>query len=134
MIRFNSHRDLVVWQESINLAATIFKLADQLSFEDKEKLGIPMQKSAIAVSTFIAEGPTYENQKDFISVLRKAIQKLVELDSLLALSRKLNFLEDDPELDEQINKVERMIIGLIRSLINPPRRDKTPAPRAQADE
>lgn len=133
MVRFNSHKDLVVWQESINLASTIFTMTDLLTAEDKERIGNQMQKAAVSVSTLIAEGPTFENNKEFIRVLRDSIQKLVELDSLLALGRKIGTFSEDFELDEQINKVERMIVGLIRSLIRPPQRDRMHSPRTPAE-
>ena len=129
MQRFNSHKDLVVWQESINLGSMVFKLVDQISGEDRERLGLQMQKAVVAISTGIAEGPALENHKEFIRVLRGALQKLAELDSLLALGRKLDVFPEGFELDEQISKVERMIVGLIRSLIRPPQREKGQSPR-----
>lgn len=133
MVRFNSHKDLVVWQESINLASMIFQMTDLITSEDKEKIGHLMQKAAIGISVSIAEGPSFDNQKEFIGSLRSSIQKLVELDSLLALGRKLGIFSEDFELDEQINKVERMVIGLIRSLVRPPMREKSQIHRNQTE-
>lgn len=133
MVRFNSHKDLVVWQESINLASMIFQMTDLITSEDKEKIGHLMQKAAIGISVSIAEGPSFDNQKEFIGILRISIQKLVELDSLLALGRKLGIFSEDFELDEQINKVERMVIGLIRSLVRPPMREKSQIHRNQTE-
>ncbi len=87
------------------------------NFPKEELFGLvsQMRRAAVSVPSNIAEGAARNSPKDFVRFLYIALGSLAELETQLLLSRDLGFT-DDEESGEGINRVRRMLIGLIKSL------------------
>lgn len=51
-----SHRDLMVWQKSVDLVVEIYALTDKFPKEEIYRLTFQMRRAAISIPSNIAEG------------------------------------------------------------------------------
>ncbi len=111
-----THKDLDIWKEGIKLVEKIYKLTE--NFPDNEKFGIvlQMQRSAVSIPTNIAEGAARQSIKEFIQFLYIALGSLSELETLLIITDKLNYVakKEYNEIFEEIEKLRRMILNFIK--------------------
>jgi len=65
-------------------------------FPDDEKWGLvsQMRRSSVSIPCNIAEGYKRKGKKEYIQFLHVALGSCGELETLLSLSRDLNFVED----------------------------------------
>jgi S23 ribosomal protein. len=88
-----SYRDLFVWRESVEVAASIVTLTDEFPKPKCFALIDQMQRSAISVPSNIAEGKgrlTTRELRHFVCIARGS---LFELQTQLEIARKLNLIE-----------------------------------------
>ena len=103
--------DLLVWQKSQDLAVSIynaFKDNNDFSFRDQIK------RTSVSISNNIAEGFDRNSNADFSRFLYFALASNSEVRSMLYLSIRLNFLDED-ESRELIEKTKLPNLNL-----NPP--------------
>lgn len=107
-----SYRDLLVWQKSISLAKTIYKLTGEVPSEEKFGLISPMRRAAVSVPSNIAEGQARHTSGEFVQF----ICSLAELDTQLTLAIELGFLSADKAKPcaDSIDELRRMLNGLRR--------------------
>lgn len=112
-----THKDLDVWNKSIELAEKIYKVT--YSFPKEEQYGIVSQirRSVVSISSNIAEGAARNSKKEFIQFLYIAIGSLSELETQLILATRLEFIKDSNVFLE-IESIRKMLLGLIRFLKN----------------
>ena len=115
MDRIRTHRDLNVWKEAIDLAKGIYSLTKGFPREEIHGLVSQMRRAAVSIPSNIAEGAARSSRKDFIRFLYVALGSLAELETQLLLSRELGFTESS-EIDEAVDRIRKMLIGLIRNL------------------
>ena len=84
--------DLDAWQEAHKLVLSIYKITN--SFPEDEKYGLisQMKRSAVSVTSNIAEGFGRSTKKDKIRFYTIAIGSLYELRNQLITSKDLGFL------------------------------------------
>jgi four helix bundle protein len=111
-----SHKDLTVYKTSIDLVVDVYRISR--SFPDAEKFGLTSQirRAAVSVPSNIAEGAARNSKKDFIRFLSIALGSLAETETQLEIAQRLEFIEENPELDEKIIYIRRMILNLIKSI------------------
>ena len=99
----------------MNLVKQVYSLTQ--SFPKEEIYGIvsQMRRAAISIPSNIAEGAARNSSTDFTRFLYIAMGSLAELETQLLLSRELGFTQNI-EMDENIDQIRRMLIGLIKSL------------------
>lgn len=88
-----SYENLKVWQDSIELAARVYKMTKAFPKEEQFGLVSQMRRAAISISSNIAEGSSRKTKKDYTRFLDIAIGSLNEVESQLHIAVKLNFLE-----------------------------------------
>jgi four helix bundle protein len=110
-----SHRDLDVWNLSIELVLKVYKELD--SFPDTERFGLISQikRSVISVPSNIAEGAARSSKAEFIRFLNIALGSLAELETQIIIAEKLKFMHTKNIYDEIII-IRKMISGLIKFL------------------
>jgi four helix bundle protein len=96
-----SFRDLVVWQRSIQLAASVYRLTAIFPKEEMYGLTGQIRRSAVSVPSNIAEGQGRLTTGEFRQFLGIARGSNFELQTQLEIARTLKF--GDPE---QINETE----------------------------
>lgn len=110
-----SYRDLVVWQQAMQLAAMCY--LKTRAFPRSEIYGMTSQirRASASVPANIAEGNGRETTGSYIQFLRVSQGSLKELETHLLLSNTVDLLAKD-DCDELIEKCER-VGKLLRSLI-----------------
>ena len=89
-----------------------------VDFPDTERYGLTsqMRRAAVSVPANIAEGAARSGTRELIHFLSIASGSLSELDTLVELAGKLGYLADAQRMQEQIDNVAGLIMGLSASL------------------
>lgn len=113
-----THRDLKVWQNSIELVTEIYKLTK--SFPNSETFGLAsqIQRSSVSVPSNIAEGAARNSNKEFSHFLSIAQGSLAELEAQLIISKNIQYLSKDQFKSILANLIEirKMLNGLQKSI------------------
>ncbi|MEQ1651466.1 MAG: four helix bundle protein [Hyphomicrobium sp.] len=117
-MRIQSHKDLRVWQKSIDLAEHVYRATE--NFPQSEIFGLAGQarRAATSVPANIAEGYGRESTRSYLLFLKTARGSLLELETHVILAERVGLLERNqttPLLAESEN-IGRMLYGLIKSL------------------
>lgn len=114
----NRFKDLKVWQEAIDLSVDVYTLCKSLPSEEKFGLISQLQRTSVSVSANIAEGAGRNNKGEFYQFIGIAMGSLSEVESLLVLTVKLNYIkEKESELIEtRIFKIQNMLYKLKMSI------------------
>ncbi len=112
-----SFTDLIAWQEGHKLLLYIYKLTK--NFPEDEKFGLTSQikRSAVSISSNIAEGFGRNSRKDKLQFYAISKGSLYEAENQLKIALDLNYVTQT-EFDfgkEMIQKNSRLISGLIKS-------------------
>lgn len=111
-----THKDLNVWQESINLVTLIYEKTKSFPKDELFSLTSQIRRSAISIPSNIAEGAARESNKEFLRFLFISQGSISELDTQLLIANNLNFLSKDDyvELAEKLVSIRKMLAGLIK--------------------
>ena len=113
-----SHKDLLVWQKSIELAIKIHKLTE--NFPRSELFGITsqMRRAAISIPANIAEGSARGYRKEYLHFVSIAFGSVTELETHALIAEKLNFIKGEQLQDVQklIEEIAKMVNALSKAL------------------
>ena len=111
-----SHRDLDVWNLSVEFVTEIYDLSRR--FPEDEKFGLTSQirRAAVSISSNIAEGAARGSRKEFMRFLYIALGSLAEIETQLLIATNLGYLIVNEGIDSQVVKIRKMLLGLIRNL------------------
>jgi len=111
-------KDLIAWQKSFALASNIYSLTKSFPSEEKFGLSSQMRRAVVSISSNIAEGYARSSLKQYIHFLYIAYGSCAELETQTMLAEKLNYCESQQSnsLLEKCNEIDRILLGLIRSL------------------
>ncbi|QID18752.1 four helix bundle protein [Nitrogeniibacter mangrovi] len=109
------HRRLLAWQESMKLATHVYALTNLLPAEERFALSSQMRRAAISIPSNIAEGAARGSKKEFVHFLGLSRGSLSELDTQITLAKDLGFVMDTAAVEAQVNRIFRLINGLISS-------------------
>ena len=110
-----SHKDLDVWKEAMQLVKGVYRLSAILPREETYGLVAQMRRAAVSVPSNIAEGAARDSSKEFIQFLYVSLGSLSELETQLILAKEI-FSCDTSSLESSIERLRKMLIGLIKSL------------------
>lgn len=87
----NNFRNLDVWDKAVELATYAYKMTE--SFPKAEKYGLmsQMRRSAVSISSNIAEGAGRDSKKEFNQFLNISTGSCYELETQLTISQNLKF-------------------------------------------
>ena len=116
----NNHKDLLVWQKSIENVTAIYKVTTEFPHEELFGIVSQMRRAAVSIPSNIAEGYGRIYNKETAKFLSNALGSAAELETQLILSHNLGFLYDDryQMLIAKNEEIIRMLSGLIKSLGN----------------
>ncbi|CAB4325411.1 four helix bundle protein [Brucella sp. 6810] len=111
----NSYRDLVVWQQAMDLVTEIYKLTVGWPKEEIYGLTSQVRRAAISVPANIAEGFGRENRGSYQQFLRIAQGSLKEMETHLLIAESLGFMQDETiksilVKSESVGKLLRLLI------------------------
>ncbi len=113
-----SHRDLKIWQISLDLAEALYRLTSDWPKHEQYGLVSQVRRAAVSVPANIAEGAGRRTPGEFLQFVGIARGSLAELETLPALAQRLNYLNEPTYRAILVDLLElgRMATGLMRSL------------------
>ena len=110
-----SFRDLVVWQRSIQLATTIYRVTGSFPKEEMYGLTSQIRRSAVSVPSNIAEGQGRLSTGEFRQFLGVARGSNFELQTQLQIARNLKIGDSDliNEAENLTHEVGKMIYAIL---------------------
>lgn len=112
MSSIGSHRDLVAWQEAMNLVEVVYQQTARFPREETYVLTSQTHRAAISVPSNIAEGAARNFGRELYRFLGIAMGSLAELETQLELAVRLKYLPRGTEIFEQVRRVGRLVNGL----------------------
>jgi four helix bundle protein len=89
-----SHRDLVVWQKSMDLAVQIYQLTGQFPKNETYRLTSQITRAAASIPANIAEGNARGSRRDYAKFLAIAKGSLNETETFLLLAIRLGYVRE----------------------------------------
>ena len=114
----NSFKDLIVWQRSIQLTVSVYKLTT--GFPDAERFGLTNQlrRASVSIASNIAEGYGKSSKGEYLQFLGHARGSCAEVETQLTIARELGF-GAAPALNSAnalCDEVSKMLVALMKSL------------------
>jgi len=75
------YRNLVIWQRSVELATSVYKITSMFPSEEKYGLISQMRRCAVSIPSNIAEGAGRSSDKDYSRFLEMAYGSAYELET-----------------------------------------------------
>jgi len=116
--KITAFEDLIVWQESQDLAVLAYKLSKSFPKEEVFGLTSQLKRAATSVSANIAEGFGRRSQKDKLHFYAIAYGSLLETKNFFYLCQKLGYTSAQ-EIEALLAKVtsrQKLLNALMRSL------------------
>lgn len=114
----NHFKELRVWQKSVDVAADIYSVVNQFPAEEKYGLSSQITRSAVAISSNIAEGAGRNTEKDFHHFLGIALGSAYELETQLIIGHRILYIDKNvfEDVSKNIHEIQRMIFSLQKTL------------------
>lgn len=114
----NSHKDLKVWQKSLELVTDIYSATRTFPKEELFGLVSQLRRAAVSIPSNIAEGYGRSYDKETVKFLSNALGSAAEVETQLLISKNLGFIqiETAQSLIEATQEVVRMLSALLKTL------------------
>ena len=121
MGKVEGHRDLIVWQKSMDLASEAYRLAQLLPKAEEYRLTSQLLRAAASIPANIAEGHARGTRKDYAHFISIAYGSLAETETFLELMVNVDLLKgaDVALARSQCVEVGRMLNALRTRLRQP---------------
>ena len=105
------HRDLKVWQQSIELVKVVYDML--LDFPPNEQYGLSSQlrRAVVSIPSNIAEGCGRESNRELYHFLNVASGSLAEVETQVYIAHNLGYIEDLSAIDEKMESVQKLLAG-----------------------
>lgn len=109
-------KDLKVWQEGISIAVEVYRLTNKGSFTKDYGLKDQIRRSAVSISSNIAEGDEVQTQQQSINYFYHAKGSIAEILTQLIIAYKIGYInkKEFVVLEERCNKIGAMMTNLIK--------------------
>lgn len=113
-----SHRDLIVWQKAMDLTVLIYEITKKFPSDEKFGLISQIRRCSSSIAANIAEGQGRRSSKEFQHFLTNARGSLLELDTHLELSFRVEYInkEQHQKLRTKTDEVGRILNGLLNAI------------------
>jgi four helix bundle protein len=117
--KLGSHKDLLVWQKSMDRAEAVYGLTRKFPKEETYRLVGQVTRAVASVPANIAEGYARATRKDYAHFLAIAKGSLMEAETFLMLAVRLGYVgkEDAGPTLELITEVSKMLTAIRRRLL-----------------
>ncbi|MFH1427258.1 MAG: four helix bundle protein [Patescibacteria group bacterium] len=116
------YEDLEIWRLSMDLIVVIYKIVENFPVEERFALSSQGRRAVTSISLNIAEGAGRHSYKDFANFLNRAITSLQEVDTILKIAFRLNYIDlNNCNLkiaNELIEKIYFKTIAFRKSIVN----------------
>ena len=119
MEKVSSHKDLMVWQRSMDLVERIYRITAKFPPNEQWGLTSQMRRAAVSVPSNIAEGYGRQATGEYRHHLSMGRGSLLELETQVLLCRRLKYSEaaDADALLAEIEEISKMLASLISKLV-----------------
>ena len=116
--KINTYKDLIAWQKSIVFVTSVYSLTKKFPADEKFGLVSQINRAVVSVTANIAEGWGRELSKNYLQFLRTSRGSLMEVETLLLISKNLKYIDDlsYDEISIQIEEIGKILQGLIKSV------------------
>jgi four helix bundle protein len=116
--KIESHRDLLVWQKSMDLVEAIYRVTLKLPSHEQYGLISQLRRAAVSIPSNIAEGygrQSTGNYRQFLSVSRGS---LLELETQIEICVRLGYLAqpDTMGIFTATTELSKMLTSLISKI------------------
>jgi four helix bundle protein len=117
-MKLQSYKDLRVWQQSMDLVETIYKII--AAFPRQEQFGLvsQMQRADLSIHSNIAEGYMRSYKKEYLQFLATSHGSLCELETQIEIAYRLKYLSDEiyKSTSSTIIILSKQLLSLRRSI------------------
>ena len=113
--KIKDFKDLNAWQESHKLVVMIYRITEDFPKSEIFGLTNQMRRSAISITSNIAEGFGRQGYKEKIQFYYLSQGSLIELKNQLIAARDIGYLQNEDYIDliEQADLSHKILQGLI---------------------
>jgi four helix bundle protein len=113
-----SFKDLIVWQRSMDLGVTIYRITQKLPASEQFGLTSQLRRAAVSIPSNIAEGygrQSTGNYRQFLSISRGS---LMEIETQIDICERLKYLaqSDTENIFKEITEISKMLTSLISKI------------------
>jgi four helix bundle protein len=110
----NRHKDLKVWQESIEFVSSIYSFTKKFPKDELYGITSQLNRASVSIAANIAEGAGRNSNKEFIQFLSIAMGSSAEVETLLIISEKQGFIskENYEAVISKLNQIQNMLFRL----------------------
>ena len=112
----SNHRELIAWQQAVNLVELIYRDTERFPRQEAYGLVAQIRRSAVSIPANIAEGAGRNSLKELIQFLGIASGSKAELDTHLEIARRLGMIREESPVFRQIERVGQLLTALRKSL------------------
>ena len=118
MEKTKTFKEFSVWQKSMKLAVSIYKLTDQFPSREIYGLASQVRRSVVAIPSNVAEGYARRHTKEYAQFVNIAFASGAELETQLELSKELGYIRENEysAVLELLNEVMKMLNKLSQVL------------------
>jgi four helix bundle protein len=111
-------RELTVWQRSMQLTISVYRLSQDFPREEQFGLTSQLRRVAVSIPSNIAEGQGRISKGEFRQFLGVARGSNCEVQTQLEIARALNFGQPEMIVEAEAlpEEVRKMLFGLLDSL------------------
>jgi len=116
--KIRSFKDLKVWQRSMKLAETLYKITHQFPKEELYGITAQIRKAAVSVPSNIAEGFARGHRGEYKQFLYVSLGSCAEVTTQLILATRLELIPQAQAemMLKEVDEISRMLMGLIKKI------------------
>ena len=114
MKAIRTHKDLDVWQVSMELVKDIYLLTKNFPSDEKFGLINQLRRGAVSIPSNIAEGASRQSSKETIQFLYVALGSLSEVETQVEIARNLDYISELGPVLGKILRVRMMLLGMVK--------------------
>ena len=109
-----AHKKLDAWKKSISLVVEVYKFTQKFPQSELYGLTSQIRRSAVSISSNIAEGCARQSIKETIQFLHISLGSIAELETQLIIAKELGYINDLEEIVNKLSFIRGLILGLIK--------------------
>jgi len=111
-----THQDLDVWKVSMDFVTEIYKVTNDFPKSELFGLSSQIRRASVSIPANISEGSARQSSKEFNHFLHIALGSAAELHTLVLIAKNLEYISDIDSIELTLNRILRMLSGLIRAI------------------
>lgn len=111
-------RNYKVWQDAVDYATEVYKMSNNLPWNEKRGLCDQLQRAVVSISSNIAEGAAKPSNAEFAKFLYTALGSAFEVETQLLIAKNVGYIPEDVYENLRKSKVDiqRQLSALISSI------------------